>query len=501
MLATNTSNLAQRSFAAVLWNYAGAAGRALAQIGVQVVLARLLGPQIYGQFAIVLVVMGFGWLLTESGMGTALVQTPKLSDEAIRQALGGVIVQGSVVGLGVMLAAPVLANIFDDPALTGPLLVCGPLILLQALGNISGSLMRRGFDMKRFQLIQLTAYVVCFGGLAITLARLGWGVWSLVVAFTCQTAAILIASYAIVRHPLRPLFRMDPELRKFGVHILVSNMASWTIDNLDRAVVGRLWGVSSLGAYTAAQNLARGPATLLSQSVQSVTLATASRVQDDPERLRRTYCCITGGLALVMLPAFALLLAIAEPLILMLYGDRWSEAVPIFRAFAVAMPLHVLSAVAGSFLWAIGAVSKEMVSQVLVATSLLVCFALASALSEPLAVAAWAVPFAYALRCVINFSLIVRRIGLTPGRLAGALAGGMLLGAVGAGVWELTALAPWADASLAIAAARLMLAGLAILTVLVLSRGRLLAPDLRAVLHARLPGNTIGRLAGRVLGL
>lgn len=501
MLAADNSNLAQRSFAAVLWNYAGAACRALAQIGVQIVLARLLGPQVYGQFAVVLVVLGFGWFLAESGMGTALVQMKDLTEDAVRQALGGVIVQGSVIALAVVLAAPMLAGLFGDPALSGPFMACGPLILLQALGNISASLMRRGFDMKRFQLIQLGAYVVCYGLIAIGLAMAGWGVWSLVVAFACQSVAVLIATYSIVRHPLRPLFGMDPSLRKFGVQVLVSTLAGWCIDNLDRAVVGRLWGVSSLGAYSAAQNLARGPATLLSHSVQSVTLATASRVQGDRERLCRAFCSITGGLALAMLPAFALLYSVADTLIMVLYGARWTEAVPIFRAFAVAMPLHVLSAVAGSFLWATGAVSKEMVAQLLVASVLLLCLGLASLLGEPLAVAAWGVPLAYGLRCVLNYSLVARSIRLPMRRLARAMLGGVVLAGAGLLVWQASAWPAWVHDSIVVTVARLALAGLAVLAVLTLSRGALLPPDLRAALGERLKHSGVGRVAGRVLGL
>jgi PST family polysaccharide transporter len=111
----NAASLTERTFAAVMWNYAGALARAIAQLGVQVVLARLLGPQVYGQFTIVLAVVGLGWFVAESGMGVALVQVRDLTDDVIRQALGGVLMQGVLVAVVLIIAAPYLAALFDEP--------------------------------------------------------------------------------------------------------------------------------------------------------------------------------------------------------------------------------------------------------------------------------------------------------------------------------------------------------------------------------------------------
>ncbi|AKJ27914.1 lipopolysaccharide biosynthesis protein [Caldimonas brevitalea] len=499
MLAVNTANVAQRSLSAVVWNYAGAIARALAQLGVQVVLARVLGPQVYGQFAVLLVVIGFGWLLAESGMGAALIQMQEVTDDAIRQAIGAVLLQGGIVGLALMGAAPYLASLFDEPALTGPLMVCGPLVVLQGLCNIPASLMRRNFDMKRWQLIQVGAYVTSFGGLGIALALTGWGVWSLVAAFACQSFIAVLAAYSIVRHPLRPLFRMSAGLRSYSAKVLGSALASWAVDTLDRAIVGRIWGVTALGAYSAALGLARAPATLLSHSVHSVSLAMASRLQSDNERLCRGYCAVSAGMALVLLPAFALLAVASEPLILLLYGDRWIEAIPLFRAFAVAMPCYVLATNTASFMWATGSVGKELASQLLVATVLLLGFAVSGAL--PLSLAVWLVPIAHALRSLMLYLLLSRRIGLAHRRFARALAGGLVLAAAAVGAWLLSGWLPLEAYPRPAVIVRFAFVGLLLVALVVATRGLLIGEELCGVLRGRLPSNRVGRLVSRVLGL
>nr|WP_297351698.1 lipopolysaccharide biosynthesis protein [uncultured Caldimonas sp.] len=495
----NTATIAQRSLSAVVWNYAGAILRALAQLGAQVVLARVLGPQVYGQFAVVLVVISFGWLLAESGMGAALIQMPELDDDAIRQAIGGVLLQGGLVGLAIIFAAPFLARLFEDPTLTVPLMVCGPLVVVQGLCNIPASLMRRNFDMKRWQIIQVGAYAFSFGVVGITLALAGWGLWSLIVAFALQTAIAITAAYLAVRHPLRPSFRMSPHLRSYGAKVLGSAVASWTVDNLDRAVVGRVWGVASLGAYSAAFNLARAPATLLSHSVQSVSLAMASRLQEDPARLCLGYCAVTAGLSMVLLPVFSLLAVAAEPVVLLLYGHRWTEAAPMFAAFALTMPFYILAANTASFMWATGSVGKELISQVLVAAMLVTGFVVMGAM--PLSWAVWLVPTAHLLRAALIYRLLARRIGLSHLRMLRAVAGGAALAVLGVLSWYgMRFVVPASEHAFA-PMLQLAAAGAVVALAVLVTRGRLVPEDLRSALKGRLPASRAGRMAGHVLGL
>jgi O-antigen/teichoic acid export membrane protein len=398
-----------------------------------------------------------------------------------------------------IVAAPHLAALFDEPALTGPLMACSALVLLQSMSNISLSLLRRRFEMKRWQFIQVAAYAVGFGGVGITLAALGVGVWSLVGAFATQSLITWLAAYRIVRHPLRPLFRMSADLRSYGMKVLGSTLASWMADNLERLVVGRVWGVAALGAYSGAFGLARAPATLLTFSVHSMSLPIASRMQDDPERLRRAYCVFTGGLALVLLPVFSLFAVAAQPLVLLSYGERWTDAVPLLAACAVAMPFYVLAANTGTFLQAIGTAGREAISQSVLAVTLIAGFILLG--SWPLATAIWIVPAVHILRAAATYLMLSRRIGLSHRRTLRALLGGVALGFVVVLGWELSAWAPETIGASTVALLRLVFVGALVLLAVLASRGALIEPELRTLIRSRMPSNRVGQFAQRVLGL
>ena len=422
------SDLARRSVQAVIWSYLGGGGKIVAQLLIQIWLARMLGPTVFGQYAAVLVVIGFGWLFADSGFGAALVQKKEITDEDVGYALGWVLLLSVLSGGIVSATSPYIAQAMGEPQLYLPVMVCGPIIVLQALSNLSVSLMRRNLDMKRSQIIQLAAYVFGFGLVAIVLAYLGAGVWSLVVGFLVQTLIVLIFSYAVVRHTLRPRLRGDVGLRRFGFGVLGTNLANWAIENLDRFLVGRQWGIAALGSYAAASNLSRVPTSLLVASVQSVVFSSASRVQDDLDKLRRGYISIASLTALITLPLTVLLALKADFVIHLLYGDRWSEAGALFAAFCVALPSYVLLSVTGPTLWAVGAVGREFRVQVFTAIVLLVGLLLLS--PYPLAVAVWLVPCVYLMRFALVYVALANRIKLPFATFLQGMAGGFVLAAL-----------------------------------------------------------------------
>lgn len=432
-----TPTLAQRSLSALVWSYAGAGARAITQLVIQVLLARQLGPEAFGQATAALFVLGLGWLFAEGGVGAALVQRPQVSEADISFALGWLLSLSLLTGGLVVLAAKPLAELLGNGTLAPLILACGLLIPLQALSNLPSSLMRRQFDMKRLQLIHLGGYMVGYGVVGLWMASAGWGAWSLVAAFGAHSLLSFIGSYACVRHTLRPRLRGDAALRGFGVAVVGTNLANWAIENLDRLVVNRYWGATALGEFTAASNLSRAPANLLMASAQSVTLAAASRVQDEPQRVIRGYLAVSALVWLVSAPTFVWLALNAEAVVHLLYGERWQQAGPLFAAFCVGLPFYALLSVTGPTLWAVGAVHSELKSQIVIAACTLAGFL--ALIGTPLRWVVWLVPALGLLRLLLVYRSLARRIELGTARSLAALTGGSLLASLTALAWALTA--------------------------------------------------------------
>ncbi|MDP3323298.1 MAG: oligosaccharide flippase family protein [Hydrogenophaga sp.] len=495
-----TQDLAKRSLHALLWNLLGGVGKIFAQFVIQIWLARMLGPDIFGQYAVVLVIIGFGWLLADSGFGIALIQKDKINDDDVGYALGWVLTLSLVVGTSIVVFSPQLAMLVGDSRLVQPIAACGPIIAFQALSNLSSCLIRRNLDMKRYQIIQLSGYLG-YGLVAISLAYYGAGVWSLVIGFLVQTIIVFIFGYAIVRHTLIPRLRGNVVFRNFGLNVLGTNLANWAIESADRLIIGRQWGVPSLGAYAAASNLSRAPIALLVTSVQSVMLSSASRAQNDPERLCRGYTSVISLTALITFPLFALLALKAKFVVHLLYGDGWNEAGQLFSTFCVVVPFYVLLAVTGPALAAIGSAASEFRIQLICAVALTAGLLLLA--DYPLSLAIWLIPCIYFFRFFLVYLALAKRIKLSPSRTLHAFFGGTALAIlvviivfVSGKIIPMTAMGQHG-----LGLTQLLLAVVACLSVLHLFPGVLIGDDLSSLMLSRSAESKLAKILCRLIGL
>lgn len=495
------NNLVNRTLHAAIWNYIGGISKVLAQLVIQVWLARILGPEVFGQYATVLIVISLGWLFSDAGFGAALIQKAEISDADISYAFGWILILSLIVGLIVSSCSPWIANFMGDTTLKWPLMVCGPIIAVQALTNLSASLLRRELNMKRLQIIHVSGYIIGFGLVAMPLAYLNYGVWSLVIGYFVQTLIALIFGYLSVRHTLKPKLSGDVNLRNYGGNVLGVNMANWAIENLDRFIIGKQWGIQALGAYSAAFNLSRSPSQLIVSTLQSVVFSSASKVQDDLSRVRRGYLAVLSLSALLSFPFFALLALKAEFVITLLYGDKWHEAIPLFQAFCVVIPFYVMLALTGPVLGAIGMVKSEFKIQLCIMVMLVIGLAALSDL--PLNEAVWLIPVLYFVRFLLMYIALATRLKLAHTETIAALLGGFSITLILILVMLLSNQLISAEFSplIWVNFFQLFIAALVGWAVLFISFGKLIGKDLTQLLLMRAKDNKPSRILCRLLSI
>ncbi len=478
---TDTSALARRSAHALGWSWAGALARAALQLVVQIALARLLGPEAFGQAAAALLVLGLAALIAEGGMAAALVQREQLGERDAALACGWVLLVSAAVGLGVASASGVIARALGDERLQGLIAAAAAIVPLQALSALPVALLQRQFHVKRQQAIQLFAYLVGYGLLGLALAAAGAGAWSLLAAYALNS--LIVGALALRGSDVawRPRLAGGRALLAYGLRTTAANLINWGLESADRLVVSRFAGPATLGAYTVAATLARAPVTLLVSAAQPVAFAAAARLQSENERVARGYLAVLSLALLVAVPLFAWLAWFAEPLVRLLYGPPFAAAAAPFAWLCVGVPFFVMLALTGPMLRGVDAVGQETRAQA--AVLLVLVLALLGAAQQPLAVLAALVALATAVRAVVLAWALARRIGLPPFAPWRAWRGGVVLGVlvlvVAVPMTQLVEDALWA--ALAAAAVIISLA----LGVLAASRGALLGAELCQALHNR----------------
>jgi O-antigen/teichoic acid export membrane protein len=422
-------SISSRSTKAFLWGVGGAVGKVVSQLLVQITLARILGPITFGQFAAVLAVFGLGYTLADGGFGSALIQKKEMNSADVSLALGWSLMLAGVIALLIVLLAPFIARQFGDPSLTPLFRLCAILIPIQIVSNISSSLLRRDLHLRGIQVIHLISYTFCFGGVAIVFATLGWGVWSLLIGFAVQTIFSLVATYAISRHTLLPRLTGDRAVIHFGLKSLATEVTTWCMDNLDRFLVGKFWGIYSLGLYSVAYNLSKAPSGLLVYSAQTIAFASAARLQGDVAAVRKGFLIALSVIALATLPIFTLVALNAEVVLHIVYGDKWVMAAPYMAALAITVPLISMGAIAASIMRGIGNVGIEL--RILIAAAVVLFSAFLFLHDTSLSVAVWAVPFAYLVRFLLLLVVLHKKLELQIADLLHSFRGAFVLSAIG----------------------------------------------------------------------
>lgn len=426
MSTTAVESLGSRSLLAVFWGTGGAVARLFLQFGAQVILARILGPEQYGIFAIGAIVISFSNFFSDIGLAYGLIQKKTVSSNDVRFVFTWQVILGTTVSAAVFFAADNISIFFGDPRAASVVKALAVICLLNALAAPSLNLLKRELDFKRIQIAQISGFILGYVVVGIPLALYGSQVWALVIAWLVQALFILILAFRATRHAVRPLLHHDEAsaLSTYGGTVLITNIINWVIGNIDRVIVGRVFTSSEIGLYATTYNMLQTPTTSLLGIVQPVFFAASSRIADDKETIASSYRALIAAVTTYILPIFVAVAAVSETFVLALYGQKWHEAAPLFAPLALAMPLFLIWGLTTPLLWTVGHASKEFKTQLPMAIAWTAMTWLAA--QHSLVAVAWAVCGLYLMRCLVMIQTAAHFLQLSKLALWRATSGGMI---------------------------------------------------------------------------
>lgn len=350
------TDLARQSITAAKWGLISSVGKFALQLLVNIAIARLLGPDAYGLFALATIGLLVATFMSEVGLGWSLMQKPQIDDTVIRFVFTWQCLSGLAGLLVMVLGATLMGEWLRDPRLASVMHWLGLCCLFNGMAATATNLLRRELKFKRLAQIQLLSYALAYGLVGLPLAASGQGVWALVAAWVVQAALGAALSFRARPHACRPLLRIERarEYIDVGATVLLTNLCNWALTNLDRLLLGRLAGTQSTGLYAVGYNLATVPNGLLISALQPAFLASGARLQDDLPRMAKGYLEVQSFIWIVLAPLFALLALSGPQVIAVLYGERWAESGPVFSALALAMPAYLACALSTPVLWNTG---------------------------------------------------------------------------------------------------------------------------------------------------
>jgi O-antigen/teichoic acid export membrane protein len=357
--------LAKKTLFGLVWAGSEAASRTLIQFAVLIVLAHLLTPEDYGVVGAALVVVGISTIFAQLGVGPALVQRNDLEARHLLTAFSFSIFFGLISALVVFLLAPFLANFCHMPLLKVTLQVLSLIFPIASISLVSEAMLQRELKFRRLAVIEVSSYFIGYGCVAIILALMKFGLWSLVagqlVQISSRSVQLLLAA------KWSPRFGFDrkslDELWRFSGGQTFAQIANYVASGGDAMVVSKFLGANAAGLYMRAYQLMLTPALLVGAVLEKVLFPALSRVQDRPELLAHAYRQGNRLLAVLILPPAATSVMIAPDLIPFALGQRWQGVVLPLQLFSLGLLWRTGMKMSNSIIRACGAVNLFAICQ------------------------------------------------------------------------------------------------------------------------------------------
>jgi O-antigen/teichoic acid export membrane protein len=378
---------------------------------ITVYVIRILSPDDYGLMAMAGVYLGFVVLFNEVGLSAAIVQKKDLGDEDRTNICWAVLaINLALYGFSFALA-PLIAAFYGEPRVTEVIRVASLVFIVRSVGLVPNSMLTREMAFKKQS---QAALVGTTSGAVATLwfAVEGFGVWSLVYGSILNE--IVANLLVFLFYPWRPAFSFSPSKAKalvqFGFKVAVARLFWYLSSNMDLLIAGKILGKTQLGYYSVAVQLALVPLDKMVSTVSQVAFPAFSKVQDNPEQLRRYFLKIVNLVAFASFPVCWGFFLVADSVVPLLLSDKWSSVILPLQILSMVTSFRAIHLVNAPLEMAVGRPGTTIRNFAIITSVLAVSFLVGSAYGLEGLAYAW---LAFPLVFLITTSITVKLIGLS----------------------------------------------------------------------------------------
>lgn len=342
-----SSSLKKKTMSGLVWSFSDLIASQGIQFIIQVILARLLLPKDFGIIGMITLFIAISNSVIDSGFSNALIREKKVSQEDYSTVFYFNLIMALIMYAVLFLLSDAISIFFKEPQLVFILRVLSLTLIINSFGLIQRTMLIKNIDFKTQTRISIISSIVS-GILAIIFAYMGYGVWSLVIKILSMQFIQSLLLCLFNKWMPSFVFKIDSFKRLFGFgwKLLVSGIINTLYENLYFLIIGRRFSTLELGYYTNASKIRDTASQSITYSVQKVSYPVLSSIQGDNDKLKAAFKKIIKNSVFITFPMMIGLAAVANPLINLLFGDKWLPSIYYIQVLCFAgmlFPLHAIN--------------------------------------------------------------------------------------------------------------------------------------------------------------
>lgn len=351
----NNQELKVKAVRGFFWTLFENIGGQLTQFLTFIILARLLAPETFGLISLANIFIHFVQALVDSGFSSAIVQRKDLEPEHLDTAFWANLGIGCLLTVIGIATSGAVAQFFRQPELSPIISVLSINVLLNSLSGTQSAILTRELNFKGLTIRQIIGSVVG-SVVGITMAGFNFGVWSLVgqTLVGSLVGCILLWRISKWRPGIKISGRHFKDLFSFGINFVGIGLLVFFSRRIDDFLIGYFLGATALGYYTVAYKMFISLMQIIQHSTQKVSFTSFSRLQDQPEELRKVLYQCTRLISVIGIPAFIGMALVAPEFVPIFFGEQWSTSIPIMQVLSFNGVLVAAMSFTGSFINSLG---------------------------------------------------------------------------------------------------------------------------------------------------
>ncbi len=352
------SSVKQQAVKGTIWTLVGYGGSQVLRLGSNLILTRLLVPELFGLMALVnTFIMGVA-LFSDIGIQPSIVRSSRWNDRVfLNTAWTLQVLRSGWIWIGCMLLSWPVSRFYDDSRLLWLLPVVALTVFINGFASTSIATLNRKLEIGKLTILEFGTQII---SLVITViwASITPTVWALVGGNLVASIVKTVWSHYLERESFN-WFAWEKEAFKeilsFGSWIFVSTMMTFLASQADRLILGRLFTLELLGIYTIAFTFADLPGQVINRITHQVMFPVLSKYADLDRASLRAKILSKRKFLLIGLAVMVVALAtFGDVIINILYDQRYQQAGWMLPILAVGLWPMLLSATIDRVLYAIG---------------------------------------------------------------------------------------------------------------------------------------------------
>lgn len=302
-----------------------------------IAIMRILTPRDYGIVAYMGLFLGIATWLSEGGFGTALIQKKNANDIDYSTAYFFNIGISMFFFILYFLIAPIVADYFNEKALTSVMRVTSLNLLLNSFCYIHLIRLSKALNFKSQALINFSSAVIS-GALGLTLALSGFKYWALIFQTLCGSLLRMIGLLFTEKWKPILIFNINSfkEQFRFGSKVFFSGLLDSIFNEIYSLIIGKTYKTQQLGLYSRGQKFFDIFIVQTGIAINKVLYPFLSSKKENLEINNVNYYKIYNLAFMIMAPLSLSLFFLSEPIIKVLLTEKWLGSLIYMKMYFIA---------------------------------------------------------------------------------------------------------------------------------------------------------------------